>query len=135
MPGSASSAACWFVTSICSPPIAPSSILLASGLHSGIVYETRSNTTGRFMVTIVSVNDDPNRSDNDNRVSAISVVLLWDERQKVNPKEKLEFIHQRVLVLPMQFATSKAHQMLYDIDSDIKDSREYMNSLAKPTAK
>jgi len=42
MPGSVSSAACWFVMSICSPPTAPSSISPASGLPCAGVYETRS---------------------------------------------------------------------------------------------
>jgi len=93
------------------------------------------NTTGRIIVSVVSANDDSARSDKDSTISAISIVLLWDERQEVNPQKKLEFIHQRVIVLPMQSAMSRAHQMLYDIDSDIKDNRQRMNSLAKPTAK
>ena len=37
------SAGCWFVMSIYSPPIAPSSTSPASGLRSGGVFETRSN--------------------------------------------------------------------------------------------
>jgi hypothetical protein len=43
MPGSVSSAACWSVMSICSPPTAPSSISPASGLPCADVYETRSS--------------------------------------------------------------------------------------------
>jgi len=82
---------------------------------------TIPNTTGRIIVSIVSANDDPAHSDKDSTISAISIVLLWDERQEVNPKKKLEFIHQRVIVLPLQSAMSRAHQMLYDIDDDIKD--------------
>ena len=74
-----------------------------------------------YIVSIVSANDDPTRSDKDSTISAIGVVLLWDERRGVNPKNKLEFIHQRVIVLPLQSAMSRAHQMLYDIDDDIKD--------------
>ena len=38
------SPACWFVMSIYSPPITPSSISPASGLRSGGVFETRSKS-------------------------------------------------------------------------------------------
>src|SRR5271157_1688564 len=47
-PGSASFAVCWFVMSIYSPPIVPSSISLASGLRSGGIFETRSKSGVRF---------------------------------------------------------------------------------------
>jgi len=102
-----------------------SSADLLSTTHNTPTYwyfpPTIPNTTGRIIVSIVSANDDPARSDKDSTISAISIVLLWDERQEVNPKNKLEFIHQRVIVLSLQSAMSRAHQMLYDIDDDIKD--------------
>ena len=42
------SAGCWFVMSIYSPPIAPSSTSPASGLRSGGVFETRSSHRSVF---------------------------------------------------------------------------------------
>src|SRR6266481_2953765 len=46
--GWASSADCWFVMNICSPSIAPSSTSPVCGLHSGGIYETRSNDLALF---------------------------------------------------------------------------------------
>ena len=55
MPGSVSSAACWFATNICLPFTVPFSISPVSGSPYENVFETRSSRNGQFGAAIALI--------------------------------------------------------------------------------